>query len=63
MSLPLSSVLAARQNRVRTAFDESGIDALVVSSLPNQRYLTNHVGTAGVAVLVREGCPLLVDPR
>jgi Xaa-Pro aminopeptidase len=43
MSLPLSSVLTARLNRVRAAFDEVGIDALVVSSLPNQRYLTNHV--------------------
>jgi len=63
MSLPPSPVLAARQSRVRAAFDESGIDALVVSSLPNQRYLTNHVGTAGVAVLMREGCHLLVDPR
>ena len=63
MSLPPSSVLEARQNRVRAAFDESGIDALVVSSLPNQRYLTSHVGTAGIAVLMREGCHLVVDPR
>jgi len=63
MSLPSSSVLAARQNRVRGAFDDSGIDALVVSSLPNLRYLTNHVGTAGVAVLMKDACHLLVDPR
>jgi Xaa-Pro aminopeptidase len=56
-------MVVARQNRVRAAFDECGIGALVVSSLPNQRYLTNHVGTAGIAVLGREGCHLLVDPR
>lgn len=63
MSLPPSLLLAARQDRIRASFDESGIDALVVSSLPNQRYLTNHVGTAGIAVLLRHGVHLLVDPR
>jgi Xaa-Pro aminopeptidase len=63
MSLPPSSVLASRQDFVRAAFDEAGIGALVVSSLPNQRYLTNHVGTAGLVVLTRRACHLLVDAR
>jgi Xaa-Pro aminopeptidase len=63
MSLPVSSVLASRQNLVRAAFDQAGIGGLVVSSLANQRYLTNHVGTAGLVVLTRRTCHLLDDAR
>lgn len=41
----------------------SAIDALVVSHLPNIRYLTGFVGTAGLAVLTPDKCVLVVDFR
>jgi Xaa-Pro aminopeptidase len=55
--------LAARHARLRASFAEFGIDALVVSHPPNLRYLTNHVGTAGVAVVTPSDVVLLVDFR
>lgn len=58
-----SSVLAARHARVREAIEAVGADALIVSSLTNIRYLTNHAGSAGIAVLTREAVHLLVDFR
>jgi Xaa-Pro aminopeptidase len=48
---------------VRAALDAIGAEALVVTSPSNIRYLSNHVGTAGVLVLTREGADLLVDFR
>ena len=63
MALPSSSTLAARQARLRESFAALGIDALVVSHLPNLRYLTNHVGTAGLAVFTASGGHLLLDFR
>jgi Xaa-Pro aminopeptidase len=41
----------------------AAVDALVVSHLPNIRYLTGFVGTAGLAVLTPETCLLIVDFR
>ena len=40
-----------------------GLDALVVSHPPNLRYLANHVGTAGLAVVTADAVHLLVDFR
>ena len=40
-----------------------GVDALVVTSAPNIRYLANHVGSAGIAVLGGDDAHLLVDFR
>ena len=39
------------------------MDALVVSHPPNLRYLTNHAGTAGLAVVTASSILLLVDFR
>ena len=59
-----STVLDSRHRRLTTrAFPRSAIDALVVSHPANLRYLTNHVGTAGLAVVTRRGIELLVDFR
>jgi Xaa-Pro aminopeptidase len=41
----------------------SGVDALVVTSLPNILYLTNFSGSAAVAVLTRERLHFLTDSR
>lgn len=63
MSLPDSSTLATRHARVRGTLDALTIDALVVTNSTNIRYLTNHVGSAGIAVLTPDAVHLLVDFR
>jgi Xaa-Pro aminopeptidase len=63
MLLPSSSILAARLARLRQTFPALGIDALLVGHTPNVRYLTNHVGTAGFALVTGADVHLLVDFR
>ena len=63
MGLPSSSTLAQRHARIREALETLGLDALIVTPFTNIRYLSNHVGTAGVLVLTREALHLLVDFR
>ncbi len=63
MPLPTTSVLAARHTRLRSAFPDLGVEALVVSHAPNLRYLVNHVGTAGLAVITSDAVHLLIDFR
>ncbi len=42
---------------------DAGLDALVVTHPVNQRYLFNHVASAGMAVVGRDGVELLSDFR
>jgi Xaa-Pro aminopeptidase len=63
MSLPDTATLAARHARVRRTLDALTVEALVVTNGANIRYLTNHVGTAGVVVLTQDAVHLLVDFR
>ena len=49
--------------RVRESLDALSLDALVVTSAVNIRYLSNHAGSAGILVLTRDGVHLLVDFR
>jgi Xaa-Pro aminopeptidase len=63
MALPASSTLASRLARLRQAFTDFGIDALVVGHPPNLRYLTNHVWSAGLALVTGTDVHLLVDFR
>ena len=58
-----SRFLEERHERARTQLRELRLDALVVTHLPNIRYLTNHAGSAGVAVLTEDAVHLLVDFR
>jgi Xaa-Pro aminopeptidase len=55
--------VAARHARVRQALDTLTVDALVVTSPTNVRYLSNHTGSAGILVVARDGVHLLVDFR
>jgi Xaa-Pro aminopeptidase len=63
MRLPGSGTLAARHARVRGALARLGVDALIVTTGPNIRYLTNHAGSAGTLVLTADALHLLVDSR
>lgn len=49
----------ARQDAVRAVLERDGLDALLVTHLPNIRYLTGFTGSAGL-LLVRPGETVLV---
>jgi Xaa-Pro aminopeptidase len=63
MTLPPSTVLARRHARLREAIDALSLDALVISNATNIRYLTNHIGSAGLLVATREAMHLALDFR
>lgn len=63
MTLARSADLARRHGRVRQTLEALGLDALIVTNPVNVRYLTNHAGSAGIAVLTSEAVHLLVDFR
>ena len=50
---------AERQHQVRAVLERDGLDALLVTHLPNIRYLTGFTGTAGL-LLLRPGDAVLV---
>jgi Xaa-Pro aminopeptidase len=56
-------VVVPRLARAREAFSALQTDTLVVSHLPNIRYLTGFNGTAGLLVLTQTLCTLVVDFR
>ena len=61
---PLAPVtVSGRLDRLRDAFDGHGIDALVVTTLPNVRYLTGFSGSAGILTVTRDGALLTTDGR
>jgi Xaa-Pro aminopeptidase len=63
MTLPGTAVLAARHALARQVLSNRSLDALVVSALPNIRYLTNHTGSAGLLVVTPDAMHLLADFR
>ncbi len=63
MRLPASATLASRHRRVRAVLESLELGALVVTTTSNIRYLTNHVGSAGLVVVSREAIHLLADFR
>lgn len=63
MSLPGTGTLLERQARIRARFDALAIDSLVVFAPSNIRYLSNHVGSAGILVLTPDAAHLVVDAR
>ena len=63
MSAPAAAPVVSRLSRARERMRAAQVDALVVSHLPNIRYLTGFVGTAGLVVLTPTACALIVDFR
>ena len=55
--------VAGRLERLREDFDHHGVDALVVTTLANVRYLTGFSGSAGVLSVTRDGALLTTDGR
>lgn len=62
MRLPPATV-STRLAHVRDTVRAAQLDALVVTHLPNLRYLTGFTGSAGAALLLPRACLLLVDFR
>ncbi len=55
--------VTGRLNRLRDSFEEHEIDALVVTTLANIRYLTGFSGSAGVLAVTRDAVLLTTDGR
>jgi Xaa-Pro aminopeptidase len=54
----------ARRERLRRRIDDLGLDSMLISRLPNVRYLTGFTGSNGWLLLSRDGGDvLLTDPR
>jgi Xaa-Pro aminopeptidase len=56
-------ILAARHAKLRQALVAADLEGLIVTHLPNVFYLTNFLGTAGIAVATRERLHLVLDFR
>jgi len=63
MSHASSDTLKRRHRAIRATLTEQGLDALVVTSLPNILYLTNFTGSAAIVVLTADRLELLTDFR
>jgi len=61
-ALPAMDV-GARAGRVRGGFAAAGVDALIVTRLPNVRYLTGFTGSAGFVALTPDALVLVTDGR
>jgi Xaa-Pro aminopeptidase len=63
MSHAPTASLRQRHDRVRQTLEARSLDALVVTSLANVRYLTNFTGSSAVVVLDRDRCRFVTDFR
>jgi Xaa-Pro aminopeptidase len=52
-----------RLSRLRADLGNAGLDAFLVTHLPNLRYLTGFAGSAGAALVTGSRCVLIVDFR
>ena len=57
------AIVSARLARVRAHVAAAGVDALVVTHLPNLQYLAGFSGSAGAAIVTPRACLLVVDFR
>jgi Xaa-Pro aminopeptidase len=55
--------VTGRLDRLRAGFDEHEVDALVVTTLANVRYLTGFSGSAAVLTVTRDAALLTTDGR
>jgi Xaa-Pro aminopeptidase len=63
MSRAPSPALSLRQQIVRSQLTSRGLDALVITSLPNILYLTNFPGSSAIVVLTAEHLFFITDFR
>jgi Xaa-Pro aminopeptidase len=63
MTIRPSTRFLSRLSRIRNEMQAATIDALVVTNLTNVRYLTGFSGSAGLVVLTKGRCDLVVDFR
>ncbi len=63
MSHAPSRALERRHRTIRSTLSDLGLDALVVTSLPNILYLTNFTGSSAIAVLTADRLLFLTDFR
>ena len=63
MSHAPTAALNNRHRIVREALTAAGVDALVVTALPNVLYLTNFTGSSGIAILDADRIRFLTDFR
>ncbi|MEX2100625.1 MAG: aminopeptidase P family protein [Acidimicrobiia bacterium] len=61
-TLPAMDV-AGRAARLRALFEAAGIDALLVTHLPNVRYLTSFTGSTGLVLVTDDRLVLTTDGR
>lgn len=54
---------AARIDRLRARFDALGIDALLVTTRSNRRWVSGFTGSAGVALITRDQARFATDSR
>jgi Xaa-Pro aminopeptidase len=59
----ISSSFKARQERLRALMETRGVPSILVTHLPNIRYLTGFTGSAGVFLIRQQDATLWVDPR
>lgn len=59
----MSSPYLTRQDAVRRDLAPAGIEAMVVTTLSNIRWLTGFTGSAGIVLLSPERCRLITDFR
>jgi Xaa-Pro aminopeptidase len=63
-TVPLPEIaVTGRLDRLRAAFGDHEIDALVVTTLPNVRYLTGFSGSAAVLIVTDDVAVLTTDGR
>ena len=63
MSHAPTDALSRRHHAIRADIAARGLDALVVTALPNVLYLTNFTGTAGIVVITADTLHFLTDSR
>jgi Xaa-Pro aminopeptidase len=61
-ALPAMDV-GSRLDRLRSEFDGAGVDALLVTRLPNVRYLTGFTGSAGILLVTTADALFVTDGR
>ena len=62
MSLPVLE-LDARLGRLRPKLAEIEVDAILVTTLPNVRYLTGFTGSAGILIVTADSALMVTDGR